>query len=500
VKLRFIRRVGPALGLAWLAGCAVGPDFQRPQTPASTGFTADALPAATGGPAGTEQRLDPAANIAADWWTLFHSPQLNEMIDRSLKANPDLRAAEATLRQAHENTEVAVAGFLPTVDGSLNGTRERESGAEFGSPGAPAAIFSVYAASLSVSYVPDVFGGTRRQVENAAAAEENARFQLAAARLTLAGNVVTSAVQEAELRAEIATTEEIADADRQQLDLLQRRFDLGAIAAADVLAQRSTLATVEASLPGLRKQLAGARAQLAVYAGAPPSDASGAPFTLASLELPRTLPVELPSSLVDRRPDIREAEAQVHEASALVGVAVANMLPQIKLTATYGDTALNTSSLFDPASTVWSLGAGLTQPLLEENTLLHKKRGAEAALAQAAAQYRSTVLKAFQDVANALYAVTFDAETHEADRAAEQAASDSLALARKQYELGAVSFPTLLDAEKTWQQTRLSLVQAEAARIADSAALLVALGGGWWNQPDTLETDPAGAPQEHDPQ
>jgi len=475
------RRPLAALALAGLAGCAVGPDYQRPDLPAGAGYTPETLVASTAGGAPV-QRFESGTDVEGEWWALYRSPELDALIRQALAANPDLQAAQAALRQAHENVAVAEGDFLPQMEGTLGATRERVGGSSFGVPNAPATLFSVYNASVNVSYVPDIFGGTRRAVEASAADEEYSRFELEAAVLSLTGNVVTTAVQEASLRAQLAATDEIAAAERQQLDVVRRRFDLGGASQAEVLSQEATLAATEANLPPLKKQLAAMRAQLAVYAGRPPSDDGAGQFTLDALALPQTLPVELPSKLVEQRPDIRAAEAQLHAASAQVGVAVANMLPQIKLTGSYGDMAVKLGSLFDPGNAVWNIGASLTQPLLDENTLLHKKRGAEAAFDQAAAQYRSTVLKSFQDVANALHAVAFDAETHAAEITAERAAADSLKLSREQYALGAVAFPTLLDAEKSWQQARLALVQAEAARYADAAALFAALGGGWWNR------------------
>lgn len=490
---RPLTRLGRALlgaGLLVMAGCAVGPDYTRPTTDAGARFTADPLPS----PAA--QQLDADLDVPADWWTLFHSAALDALIAQALRANPDLAAARASLRQAREAVAVARGSYLPQVEGSASDTRERESGAAFGSPNLPASIFSIYSASVSVSYVPDLFGATRRQVEESAAQEDYARFELEATRLTLISNVVTGAIQEASLRGQIAATEQILEAERAQLDVIRRQFELGAADQATVLSQQATLAATDATLPPLQKQLAQTRTQLAIYAGRLPAEDEERRFTLDAIELPPTLPLELPSKLVEQRPDIRAAEAELHSASAAVGVAVANMLPQIKLTGSYGDTSVQIGNLFQPGNAVWSLGASLTQPLLDEVTLLHRKRSAEAAFDQAAAEYRSTVLKSFQDVANALHAIGFDAEAFAAETRAERAAFDSLELSRRQYALGAVSFPTLLDAQKTWQQARLSLVQAAAARYSDSAVLVAALGGGWWNRADAAGPDDANHPGE----
>jgi NodT family efflux transporter outer membrane factor (OMF) lipoprotein len=480
------RAAAASLLLAALAGCAVGPDFQRPPPPSDTGYTEDALPPAAG------QGFARGSEVQADWWTLFHCGELDGLIEQALRANADLQAARATLRQAREAYAAEQGDYLPQVSGTAGATRQRESDASFGLPGG-AVLYSLYTASINVSYAVDLWGGTRRQVESAEAEADYQRFELEAARLTLAGNLATSAIQEASLRGQIAASEQIIDAERQELDLVRRRFDLGGAAEAEVLSARATLAAAETGLPPLRKQLAAIRAQLAVYAGATPAGFDARPITLDQFDLPGTLPVTLPSKLVEQRPDIRAAEEQLRSAGALVGVATANMLPQLKLTAGYGDSAVDAGTLLNPASTVWNIGAGLTQPLLDETTLLHRKRAAEAAFDAAAARYRGTVLKAFQDVANALHAVSFDAAALEAEQAAEHASAEALSIAREQYALGAVAFATLLDAERTWQQARLGLVQAEAARYADSVGLFAALGGGWWNRP-APEEPPAADP------
>jgi NodT family efflux transporter outer membrane factor (OMF) lipoprotein len=479
---------GPAsLALALLlAACAVGPDFHPPAAPEGAGYTPEppANPKATAGTnGGTAQYFDIGQDLQGEWWSLFHSEPLDRLVQRALKANPDIDAAQAALRQARENAYAGEGALFPSASASFQPERERLGGASFGQPNV-SPTFSLVTAQLSVSYAPDVFGGTRRQIESLRAQAEYQRFELEATYLTLTSNIVVAAVNEASLRGQITATEQIIKAEGDQLDVVQHQLDAGGASRADLLSQQATLAQSRATLPPLRKQLAQQRDQLAALVGGFPNQELDASFDLAGLTLPQDLPLTLPSQLVEQRPDVRAAQAQFHAASANLGVAIANQLPQFTIGGTLGTTALGFTNLFTPATGVWSILGGVTQTLFDAGTLLHKKRAAAAGLEEAAAQYRSTVIKAFQNVADALRALQFDADTLHEQAAAEKAASDSLALARVQYQAGAISYLTLLNADRTWQQARLSLVQAQAARYADTAALFQALGGGWWHRTD----------------
>ena len=483
-KGRSIFGRGSVLCAALLGGCAVGPDFTPPKAPAVSGYTPERLASQTNSAAvaqGNAQRFDLDRDVPAHWWRIYRSESLDRLVDVALENNPTLDAAKAALRQARENLYAEEGSYYPDVTGNVSATREKISTATAGFPGAQP-LFSVATAQLNVSYTLDLFGGVRRGVEASAAAADYQRDQLAAAYLTLTSNVVAAAVQEASLRAQIAATEQIIDIESGELDVLRRQLALGGIADGAVLAQEATLAQARTSLPPLQKQLAQTRNTLAALTGRFPSEDAGATFTLAELTLPGDLPVSLPSKLVAQRPDIRAAEANLHEASAEIGVATANELPQISLTGGYGNTASPAGSLLNPGVGIWSLGGSLTQSIFDGGTLWHKRKAAVAAYDQAAAQYRSTVLQAFQDVANALRALQSDADGLAADNAAEQAASSSFDLSRTQYQVGAISYTALLNAEQTLQQARVSLAQGEAARLADTAVLFQALGGGWWNE------------------
>ena len=491
------RRFAVSLSVALaLSGCAVGPDFLRPDPPAAERYTADPLPAQTASAAvvgGSPQHFVAGRDIPGDWWVLFRSPALDALVKEALAANPNLVAAQAALRQAHELTKAGEGAFFPLVQVGFAASRNK-TGSQLSPNTANGALYySQYTPQLSVSYVPDVFGATQRTVEGLGAQEAAQRFQLEAAYLTLTSSVVAAAVGEAELRDQIAATEEIIRTQRQSLDILRRQQTLGQAAGADVAAQEAALAQAEAILPPLRKQLAQQRDLIAVLVGHLPSDQPAAKFTLASLQLPLDLPVSVPSHLVEQRPDIRAAEENLHAASAAIGVAIAAMLPQIELTGNVGTTALTIGGLFGPGTAFWTLAAGATQTLLDGGTLLHKKRAAEAGFDEAAAQYKAIVLTAFQNVADTLEALKSDADALAAAVHAESAAKTSLDIAKRQLALGAVNYLLLLNAEQTYEQAIVNRVQAQAARFADTAALYQALGGGWWNRPDVASID-GGAP------
>jgi NodT family efflux transporter outer membrane factor (OMF) lipoprotein len=351
---------------------------------------------------------------------------------------------------------------------------------------------------VSIGYATDVFGGNRRQVESLTAQADSQRFQLEASYLTLTSNVVTTAIQEASLRSQIAATFSIIKIETEMLDQLRRQFELGYVTGLDVAAQEAALAQVQQTLPLLQKQLSQTRDLLVALAGRFPNEELEEKFAFAALSLPQELPVSLPSKLVDQRPDVRAAEEQLHAASAQVGVAVAAMLPNITLSANLGSTATGIGQLFTAGTGFWSLAGSVAQTVFDGGTLLHKKRAAEAGLDQAEAQYRCTVIAAFQNVADTLHALQSDADGMKAAAAFEQAAKRSLELANRQFELGYVNYLLLLSAEQAYQQAVINLIQAKANRFADTAALFMALGGGWWNGPDLASaaqtTAPVGKP------
>jgi NodT family efflux transporter outer membrane factor (OMF) lipoprotein len=485
------------VAVALLAGCAVGPDFHRPAAPALPSYARPSLAATTAAaavPGGAAQRFVPDQELAAQWWTLFESPPLTALMEKALQASPTLVAAQAALRQALELVTVQRGAYYPTIQASFAPSRQKSSGNLSPPLSGPELFFSLYTAQATLSWTLDVFGGNRRQVEALIGTAEAQRFQLEVASLTLTTSLASAAIQEASVRAQLAATHEIIAISTQSLELTRRRFALGDVAQLDVAAQEAALAQVQLTLPPLQKQLEQTRDLLAALAGRFPSEPLAETFELAGLQLPEELPVGLPATLVAHRPDVRVAEAQLHTASAQIGVAIAARLPQLTLTATYGGTSTALTQLFADSNPFWSVVGNVLQPVFAGGALLHKQRAAEAAFAQAAAQYRSTVLSAFQTVADALYALQADAATLQAAVAAEQAAKTSLDLTLMAQQLGAANFLAVLSAQQTYRQALLTHVQAQAARLADTVALIQALGGGWWQRPDD-EAAPPPVPQ-----
>ena len=474
-----------------LTACAVGPNYKAPPAPKTPGFVApDALPAVTAsapGDGGDAQHFVEDLDIPGQWWTLFQSPTLNALIERGLANSPTLASAQASLRQAKETVAAERGSFFPSLSGAVQATRQSQPGAALGLPQIGSLTYTLDSATLNVSYTLDAFGGVRRQVEALGAQAEYEQFSLEAAYLTLTANIVTAAINEASLRAQIDANEKIAAAQQRQLDITQRRMTAGGASRADVLQQQSTLQTTLAALPTLRGQLAQQRNLLAAYVGDLPADYAGPEFTLDSLHLPSDLPVSLPSKFVEQRPDVREYAALLHESTAQIGVATANMLPQITLTGSYGSEAASFGSLFATGTNIWSIAGSLTQPLFKGGQLLHQRRAAVAAAQAAEANYRSTVITAFENVSDTLHALHADAEALAAQDLAERTAAESLKLVQAQYQSGGASYLQVLTSEQSYQNAEVALVKARAQRYADSAALFQALGGGWWNRSDVAD-------------
>lgn len=465
-----------------LYACSVGPDFRRPDAPEAKAYTPTELPAQTiASPvaAGAAQRFHFGQDIPAEWWNLFHSEALNELIRQALARNPTIDSARAALRQAQEDLNArSGAATLPNVDADLSAGRQKFSPATFGQTG-QGSIFNLYNASVRVSYSLDIFGGLRRELEALQAQADFQGFQLQGAYLALTSNIVTTAVREASLRAQIRATQEILSIQEKQLKLVERQFEIGSASRSDVLPLVTQLAQSRAALPLLEKELAWTRHQLAVLSGAAPGEAVLPEFEIEGFALPEDLPVSLPSSLVRRRPDIMASEALLHASSALVGAATADLYPRVTLTGSYGYESTRLGGLFESGTNIWSLAAGLTQPVFHGGELSARRRSAMAAYDQAAALYRETVLLAFQDVADVLSALDRDAAALKAQGEAAEAARRSLELIQRQFELGAAGYLPLLDADRQYLQTRISLTQAQAARFSDTAALFQALGGAW---------------------
>ncbi|MFI4869259.1 MAG: efflux transporter outer membrane subunit [Steroidobacterales bacterium] len=483
-----MRRIAVLVYGGLAAACAVGPDFHRPAAPQVPSYGAAPLtttPAAdTAG--GEAQQFEAGRDIPAQWWTAFQSPQIDKLVATALAANPDLQAAQAALRAALETAAAQRGSYFPTVSAAVSSNREQNAvGTLAPTLSSGASIFTLHTAQVDVAYTPDLFGANRRQLESLLASAEAQRFQMEATYLTLVSNVIVAAITQASVNTQLVTMQAIVAGERESLEILRKQYQLGSISSAQVSAQEAMLAQTEAAVPGLQQQLAQQHDLLAQLSGTFPSELADAELDLSMLSLPQSLPLSLPARMVEQRPDVCAAEAALHAATAQVGVAIANMLPDISLTANAGTTAVRLGELLGPGTRFWSLGASLSQTLFAGGTLVHRKRAAVASMDQAAALYRSTVLQAFREVADTLAALQSDAVALDAQARAERAAAQSLAIVQQNLALGSASYLELLDAERTHAQAAAALAQAHAARLSDTVALFQALGGGWWNRATT---------------
>jgi NodT family efflux transporter outer membrane factor (OMF) lipoprotein len=485
--LRISAAVVTAGALAALGACAVGPNFKRPPPPTDSGYgsaPSQGTTAAASGTAGAAQQLTPGADIPGEWWTLFNSPQLTNLVSEALRNNPNLQAAQATLRQAQHLYSAQRTSVFPVVQGGFDASRARNPNLTLANPTVGSSVYNLYTAQLSLSYTPDVFGGVRRTIELAGTQVDSARYELIAADLTLTSNVVVTAIAEGSLRAQIAATERLLALQHELTEMARAQRKLGTFSDVDLLPQQAAEAQTAATLPPLTKQLGQTRDLLTALLGRLPAAEPTETFHLADLTLPTEVPVSLPSKLVAQRPDVLAAEANLHAAMAQVGIATANMLPQFQITADTGSAALAIGKLFTPYTGFWDLGASLTQTLFDAGALIYRHKAADDALDAAGAQYRAAVILACQNVADALRALDADARALQATAEAARAAQASFELAQQQKRLGTISTVALLNSEQTYLQAEIALVQAQANRFADTAGLFQALGGGWWNRPE----------------
>ena len=468
-----------------LASCAVGPDFRHPAAPEITRYTREPLAgetASAAAPGGGAQRFAGGGDIPQAWWTLFKSPALNALIERALQHNPNLQSALASLRAARQAAYAQEGKFFPFVQANFNPTRQRTSAALAPVPASGASIFDLDTAQLTVTYTFDVWGLNRRTVESLEALADVQRFQVEAAYLALTANIAVAAVTEASLRGQIDATDQLIAINTKMLDTFQRQLNAGYANRNDVAVQEAALAQVKATLPPLRKALEQQHDLLAALSGGFPSDGPRQTFRLADLHLPADLPVSLPSQLIEQRPDVRAAEEQMRSASAQIGVATANLLPSFTINADAGFMNTALAHLLAPQNVFWDLAGNATQTLFDGGTLLHQLQGAKDTYQAAAWTYRGTVVGAVQNVADALRALQNDADALRAALDFQRAAKTSFDLANQQLENGNANVLLLFNSQQTYLQAEIQVVQARAARLADTAALFQALGGGWWNR------------------
>jgi NodT family efflux transporter outer membrane factor (OMF) lipoprotein len=470
--------------LSLLTGCTVGPNFHRPILSSAAGYTAGSVPVLDAG-AASSQKLNKGAAVPDDWWQLFHSQKLNDLVAEALSANPDLQSMQSALKQAQENTRVAQAAFLPTAQLAFSPSRQRVANGISSTLNSGSTLFNLHTAGVAVGYSLDVFGLNRRQYESQQAEEEVQRDLFQAARITLVTTLVTAVVQSAALQDQIRETRALLQLDQQQLDLMNRQVKLGSLPELTAINQQTIVEQTRLALVGAQKQLQQQNDQINALLGDFPNKKIVLPTSLTDLSLPQDLPLSLPSVLVRQRPDILAAEAMLHVASAQVGVAVASRLPQLMITADAGQMSSVLGNLFNSASTFWALAGGVVQPVFDGGALLHRQRAAEAGFAQSKAQYRAAVLNAFANVADTLHALDYDAQAVTSQDHIVQTAKISLDSARRQVVLGDISPYDVLAVEQVYRQSLLGLIQVKANRFADSAALFQALGGGWRNRAHT---------------
>jgi NodT family efflux transporter outer membrane factor (OMF) lipoprotein len=500
------------LGGVLTTACAVGPNFHRPTPPTATSYAPTPMPtvtaAAPGVAAGEPERFEMGRDIPFAWWKQFGSPKLDALVERALKNNPTLPAAIAALRQAQEQTAAQRGYFYPTISPDFNAERQQLAGnlggnspgiqgsgkviSTFQNPSGPPPFnapvtFNFYTAQVGLSYVPDIWGANRRQVESLKAQAEALRYQMEAAYITLVTNVVAAAIQDASLESQIASTKAFIVDNEKALDILHAQLREGYVMRIDVATQESALAQARALLPPLEKQREQTLDLIRALVGGLPSDDVDATFDLDSLRLPEALPVSLPGRLIDQRPDVRAAEEQLHSASAQVGVAIAARLPQFTISAAGGGAASEVSQLFSTGGPFWNLIGDSSVTLFDGGTLYHRQKAAQQALIQARFQYRQTLITAFQNVADSLHAIKSDADALATAVQAEKAAKVTLYVARQQYGEGYVNYQTLLAADGAWQQAVVLRELAQTNRFGDAATLFQALGGGWWNRTATKQ-------------
>ncbi len=494
IKTRGMSLARPACGraspvlLVLLSACMVGPDFKQPEVPPEAEFTAK-KPGATVSAdikGGASQNFSNQRDIPGEWWELFQSEPLNAYVSIAVANSPGIAQAEAALRQAQENAYAAGGALYPIITGAASRNRQKFPIRGGGASEIVANLnpfFSAYSVSLALSYSLDIWGGTRRNIEAQVAGIQFAQFQVEAAHLTLTSNLLNAVILEASIKGQIRATREIIKVQQQQLSILQTQLRLGGVNESQVLQQQATLEQTKATLPPLQQQLVVQKNLINTLGGFYPTQNKVKEFELSDLKLPRELPLSLPSELVAQRPDIRSAQAQLWQASANIGVALANQLPSFQITGNVGNESDVFNRLFYPGTGAWALTTGFAQTIFDAGTLNSRRKEAIAAFDVAAANYRQVVVSAFGDVANTISALENDAHALKASLTAERSARRSLRLTQQQYNLGAVDLTTLLLAVQTYQQAKINLVQAQATRFTDTVALFFALGGGWWNRP-----------------
>lgn len=510
--------------LATLGGCAVGPDFISPPAPDVDRYTSEKIERAGGKDSGVA--FSAGSDVPQRWWETFKSRKLNRLVEAAVDHNPSIQAAEAAIKVSYYAAEAQKGGFLPTVLLNSNDSVNLPSNLRplsainqtmfnqtYPSPfnvinnapllniaqNPPMWSYSLFLKQATVAYTLDIWGQNRRAVESLEAQTDMMRYQSEAAYLALTANVAVAAIQEAALRGQLAAVERVVKIERDLLDLFRNQKSVGWASEADVLTQEAALAQALELLPPLKRQVAQQRNLITALVGRYSADEISETFDLDDIKLPRSVPLTLPARFVRQRPDIRAAEAQLHAASAQVGVTVAARLPNISLSANGGVNAYKLAQLIMPGTQLYSVAADVTQPIFSGFTLLNQQKGAEAAFEQAEAQYRQTVITAFENVADLLRAIQADTEAVKAAAYAEKVSGRNLDIVRGQLKVGTVSVLAVLNAQQTYLLAVVAHAQTRGNLLADVAGLFMALGGGWQDQSlKDLPPDGPGGPTQRD--
>lgn len=476
-----------AASLFCVSGCTVGPDFVRPEPPQVERYTSGSQPSATIAADGQAQRFEEGVRIVSDWWRFFNSSKLDAVIKEAFVNNQNLQAAQASLRQSQDNLRAGYGVFYPQVDAGFDATRQKLSQTRFGGSSANSTIFNLFTFSATVSYALDIFGGERRAVEGLQAQVDFQRYMVLGTYLTLSGNIVNTVIARAAYLEEIKATEQTISLEKEQIRITELQAQAGTVPYSNVLSLRSQLAATEATLPPLRQKLNQADHLLATLAGHAPAEWTSPQINMEDIALPVDLPLTLPSEFVRQRPDILAAEAELHSASADIGVATAALFPSFTLNGSYGLENTSLKNLFENTSSIWNFGANLSAPLFHGGTLRSKRQAAVEAYSQSLANYRQTVLGAFAQVADTLRALEHDAEALQAQSQALSAAQEALRLVQANYQAGIANYLQVLVADNQFHQARIGYLQAQAQRYQDTVALFVALGGGSWNAEEKVQ-------------
>ncbi|MGB7756565.1 MAG: efflux transporter outer membrane subunit [Salinisphaera sp.] len=487
--------------IALVTGCTVGPDYQPPAKPSNDAYDINDTTSGDETPDRSDSResipkqaFDRARKVRSDWYKIFDSDKLDALIGHALQHSPTLAAGRARIKAAREVVKENQGALYPQIGVNGGYSRNRVTGAQFGITQASFTnVFNLYQTQATASYDLDLFGKTRRMIEASNAQLNEQQYRVIDTYVTLINNVVATAITEAGLNAAIETTRDIAKSQANALKIVRKQIKYGAAIDADATQIQTQLARTRASLEPLRKQKTLAINRLAVLVGSNPGDFSDPGFTLDQLRLPRDLPVSVPSQLVDQRPDILAAAAAVHAASAQIGVASANLLPDISISGSYSRSALTPADLGDPAFALYSLGASLSAPLFEGGRLHAAKRQARDLFVAALSDYRATTLSAFGEVANSLRSIESDARALEAQRTALKAARNNLKTVRTQLRNGAADYVNLYTAQAQYQSAELDFTEARVTRYRDTADLFRALGGGWSHDSGSPVADTTGA-------